>query len=207
MITLSPSSSSPPSPQSPEQRTIRRWRRAFLAIYLVFTFGAVVLTGVSVLAVTFGGAPLPPVKGPRIDERGAKPDEIRACHRSLERLLTDLHHETFAIQAKALRYDTDPATEWRNWSQAWNGRWRTLDWRCRFSELSGRGMPAIDRMAAIHSTLAELERSYSGVMDRFIETYSDRLRKLRRDLSELRSMIDRGKGPSVGPSENTGAKR
>jgi len=167
----------------------------------------VLLTGVSLLAVAFGGARLPPVKGPRIDESGARPDEIRACHRDLERLLTDLHHETFAIQAKALRYDTDPATEWRNWSDSWDGRWRTLDWRCRLSELTGRGIPAIDRMAAIHSTLAELQRSYSGVMDRFIETYSDRLRKLRKDLSEVRALIDRRKAPRAGPSENTGATR
>jgi hypothetical protein len=62
-------------------------------------------------------------------------------------------------------------------------------------------------MAAIHSTLAELQRSYSGVMDRFIETYSDRLRKLRKDLSEVRALIDRRKAPRAGPSENTGATR
>lgn len=172
----------------------------------MFTFGAVVLTAVSVLAVTFGGEALPPVKGPRIGAQGDTPDEIRACHRDLERLLTDLHKETFFIQAKALRFDTDPATEWRNWSEAWRGRWRTLDWRCRLSELSGRGKPAIDRMAAIHSTLAELQLSYSGVMDRFIETYSDRLRRLRKDLSEIRSMIDRDRHRGAS-SENTGATR
>jgi hypothetical protein len=171
----------------------------------VFTFGAVVLTAVSVLAVTFGD-PLPPVKGVRIGEQGDNPDEIRACHHELERLLTDLHNETFAIQTKALRFDTDPATEWRNWSEAWRGRWRNLDWRCRLSQLSGRGKPVFDRMAAIHSTLAELQRSYSGVMDRFIDTYSDRLRRLRKDLSEVRSMIDRERHRDT-PSEHTGATR
>lgn len=174
-----------------EERTVRRWRRAFFGIYLAFTFAAVVLTFFSVLAVQCGWhTPLP--TGPQIDPNGNNPAELRTCHRDLDRLLRDLHKEAFTVQARALRFDTNPATEWRDWSRQWQLRWRTIAWRCRFRELAGQGTsPAIDRMAAVHSALDELHLAYSGQVDRFIEAYVQRLRKLSKELGEVRATIDR----------------
>jgi hypothetical protein len=170
-----------------------------LGVYLAFTGVAGALTFFSILVVHCGGRPTP-LTGPRIAE-SAKPDEIRLCHRDLERLATDLHNETFSIQAKALRYETDPATEWRNWSEAWQNRWRLLGWRCRLQDDLG-GNKALEKMASIHGALRDLQHSYSGVMDRFIETYAQRLRRLRRELTDVRTMIDRRAGP-----DTTGVKR
>ncbi|MFH1130039.1 MAG: hypothetical protein V1754_01810, partial [Pseudomonadota bacterium] len=94
--------------------------------------------------------------------------------------------------AIALKYDTDPATEWRNWSGGWRFRWRALNRRCRLNQLAGAGVSEeIDKMYEIHSSLAELQLSYTDVMDRFVEQYVERLQKLRLELKEVRSMIDR----------------
>jgi hypothetical protein len=188
-----------PQPPTTAEQIIRRWKRIFLGIYLSFTVVVCLLTLLSILVVHCGGRPAP-LTGPRITER-AKPDEIRSCHRDLERLATDLHRETFSIQAKALRYETDPATEWRNWSGAWQNSWRSLGWRCRLQDDQG-GNPALEKMASIHGALRDLQHSYSGVMDRFMESYAQRLRRVRRELTDVRTMIDRHAGP-----DTTGVKR
>jgi hypothetical protein len=171
--------------------TVRRWKRILLGIYLLFTGVAVIWAFASLVAFNCGGHAVP-VKGPRISPAADNPKELRACHKKLERLLTDLHEETFALQANALRYRTDPAAEWRNWSEAWKLRWQALRWRCRLDELGGSGVsPAIDQMAAIHAALEELRLSYTGLVDTFIERYTERLQNLRKDLAAVRTTIDR----------------
>jgi hypothetical protein len=203
---------SQPSSNSAAERTERLWRRIFLGLYFVFTLGTVIYTALSVIMILCGGRAVP-VKGPRISERADNLDEVRACHKDLERLLADLHRETFTIQARALRFDIDPAAEWHNWSQSWAMRWRTLDWRCRFSDIRGRGISAeIDKMASVHHDLEELQRSYSQVMDRFIAAYADRLHNLRKDLVSIRAMIDRrqphaNRVPILRSSEQKGDSR
>lgn len=191
-----------------DDRTINRWKRTFLGTYLAFTLGAVFLAFFSILAVQCGARPVSP-RGPRIGESANSPAELRQCHHDLERLLADLHREAFTVQAKALRFNTDPASEWRNWSAAWELRWRSLDWRCRFGDLAGtQKIPEIERMAAVHATLEELHLSYSGLVDRFVDTYAARLHKMRTELSEIRTLIDR-RSPAPPPThaEPTGATR
>ena len=185
------------------RRTIRRWRRAFLGIYLTVTVGAGLLALLSMLSVHLGVRELIPVAagGPVIRATANEPKELRACHRELERLLLSLHEETFVMQGRALKYKIDPAAEWHNWSNAWRGRWQTVQRRCRLRELGGAGVSKeIDRMAAIHDGLGELQLSYTGVMDRFLERYVDRLRRLRADLTAVRDMIDHRSAGAGRPS-------
>jgi hypothetical protein len=180
---------------SPQERTVRRWKRAFFGIYLAFTFAAAALAFFSVLSVHCGWHSTPPA-GPQISPGADRPEELRTCHRDLDRLLRDLHKEAFTVQARALRFDTNPATEWRDWSKQWQLRWRTIAWRCRFRELAGQGMsPAIDQMAAVHTALDELHLGYSGQVDRFVDAYVQRLRKLSKELGEVRATIDRRSRP------------
>ncbi|MCA9673326.1 MAG: hypothetical protein KC503_47375 [Myxococcales bacterium] len=186
-----PSAEAAPS----SEQTVRRWRKAFYSIYLAFTVLAGLWALLSMLSVHCGWRPpsaAAALRGPRIINKGDNPDELRRCHQRLERLLTDLHHKTFTLQARTLKYPKiDPAVEWRNWSKAWRARWRELDRRCRLSELAGSGKSKeIDRMQAIHRVLAELQLGYSGVVDRFVERFADRLRGLRKDLAAVRAMID-----------------
>ncbi len=183
-----------------DERTVRRWKRAGFGIYLAFTFAAVIVTFFSVLGVHCGWH-APPPSGPQIDPNANNPAELRTCHRDLDRLLRDLHKEAFTVQARALRFDTNPATECRNWSKQWQLRWRTVAWRCRFRELAGQGVsPAIDQMAAVHAALDELHLGYTGQVDRFVETYVQRLRKLSKELGEVRATIDRRSPHAAAPS-------
>jgi hypothetical protein len=186
---------------SSQERTIRRWKRAFFGIYLAFTMSAAGLAFFSVLAVHCGWQP-PPAAGPQISTNADNPAELRTCHRDLDRLLRDLHKEAFTVQARALRFDTNPATEWRDWSKQWQLRWRTLAWRCRFRELAGQGVsPAIDQMAAVHTALDELHLGYSSQVDRFVDAYVQRLRKLSKELGEVRATIDqRSRRHAAAPS-------
>lgn len=188
-------------------RTVQRWRRAFLGLYLAFTLGAVLVAFFSVLAVHCGGHAAG-MRGPRIREDGSDAKELRACQADLDRLLRDLHHEAFTVQARALRFDTDPATEWQNWSAAWRKRWQVLDYRCRLQELSGRtATPEIEKMASVHRALDELQFAYGGLVSRFAGTYVERLRGLRDQLEDIRKMIDRRRPrPGAGP-ETRGAQR
>ncbi len=172
--------------------SVRRWRNAFLGVYVVFTVLASALTLVSILAVHLGWTQRVVIKGPRIAPSGDKAPELRVCHTRLAELLADLHRKTFELQAKALKFRTDPAVEWRNWSKAWRGRWQTLDYRCRLAELSGTGASVeLDRMKTIHGALAELQLSYNDVVTRFVERYAHRLRDLREALDSVRSLIER----------------
>lgn len=191
------SNSIQPSAQ-PMDPTVRRWKRIFFGIYLVLTGCIVVWAFCSIVMALFGDRPLP-VKGPRISPAADNPRELRACQEELGHLLTDLHRDTFQLQAMALRFDLDPASEWGNWSKAWRFRWNAVDWRCRLSSLSGQGIsPAIDAMAQIHGELDELQISYSGVVNNFIERYVERLYKLKNDLDAVQKMIPQG-GRSVAP--------
>jgi hypothetical protein len=189
------------------EQTVRRWRRAFLGIYLAFTAGAILIAFFSILAVHCGGRPAG-IQGPRIREDGSDSRELRRCQADLDRLLRDLHREAFTVQSKALRFDTDPGSEWQNWSAAWRRRWQMLDYRCRFGALSGKASsPEIEKMASIHRTLDELQFAYGGLVARFAGTYVDRLRTLRAQLEDVRKMIDRRRpGPGTEP-ERPGATR
>lgn len=188
------------------ERKVRIWRRAFFGVYLLITGTACVWTLISILMVHCGYADDDRVKpaGPRISPQGDVPDELRQCHKKLARLLADLHKETFVLQAKALKYKIDPAVEWRNWSKAWRRRWKVLDHRCRLSELGGRGTsPEVDGMRDIHAALEELQVSYTGVMDRFVERYSHRLRRLSKKLRMVRDSIERRAKARAVPSQPT----
>lgn len=175
------------------EKTLRRWRWTFIAIYLVFTSVAVLWPGASIVAFHCGlQQQAAQLDGPRISFNASDPRELRNCQQKLEQLLTDLHRETFTLQARALRFEENPAAEWRNWSRAWRQRWRVLGRRCRLGELAGSGVsPAIDRMADIHKHLRQLQISYTGVMDQFVERYAERLNRLKQQLAKVRSMIDR----------------
>lgn len=188
-------------PKSTTSRTVRRWRRIFLGLYLAFTVGAALLGFFSILAYQLGANRLPVHTGRQISARANNPWELRDCHQRLERLATDLHKETFTLQSQALKFETDPAVEWRNWSVQWQHRWQQLDHRCRLSELSVQGVSAeIDKMAAIHRSLDELQLSYSGVVNTFVERYVERLRTLRSELTQVRGMIDRRKPGATPPN-------
>jgi len=127
-------------------------------------------------------------KGEKINVRADKPDELRRCHRDMEHLLRDLHDQTFALQAKALKFDINPATEWRNWAQAWRKRWSIIGSRCRLDELSGSGTSQeIDTLGQIHNALSELQLSYTDVMDRYIERFARRLREQQLQLERVNS--------------------
>jgi hypothetical protein len=183
-----------PQPEAAAKK-IRRWRKIFLGIYIAFTSSAIVLTFLSILVYHWGGRPFP-VHGPQISFHGNNPEELRSCLNDLNRLLSDLHKETFTVQARALRFDTDPETEWRNWSADWKLRWQSLRWRCRLEQQSDESTtPIIKRMAKIHLDLEELQFSYGGVVDKFVNRYIERLRNMRSELSSIHALIDREKHP------------
>ena len=180
--------------QSPEEqaaRIIARWRRIFLGLYLAFVVGAILVTFSSVVSV-HAGVYRVPIAGKRIGPKADDPKELRDCIKRLDRLLTDLHKETFTLLARAQRFEIDPLAEWSNWSRDWQHQWKALDYRCRLSELSGQASsPEIDKMANIHAALDELHISYTGVVNTFADRYVDRLRKLKKEVDEVRAMIDR----------------
>jgi hypothetical protein len=195
-----------PGPADSSEKTVRLWRRIFLGLYLTFTLGVCLLAFLSILAYQLGAHEPPVKRGRRIMASADNPKELRDCHKRLERLATELHKETFTLQIKALKFKrNDPATEWRNWSTGWKHRWRRLNYRCRLSELSGQGISTeIDKMAAIHRSLDDLQLSYSGVVNTFVERYVDRLRRLRSELTGVRGLIDRRKHQGVAPTGPSG---
>jgi hypothetical protein len=197
-----------PRPDDPRaERTIRRWRRAFLGLYLTFTFGAVIVAFFSILAVQCGGIPLAHT-GPRIQDV-SDPIELRSCATGLDRLLRDLHREALTVQQTALRFDIDPAREWQNWAEAWHMRWRALAYRCRFQEASGSNVsPELRRMVEIHTALDELQFAYGGLVSRLAGNYAQRLRRLSSQLQEVHNLIDRRKPPGQGADpDRRGATR
>ena len=179
-------------PLEKAQRIIRTWRRIFLAFYLTFVLVAVLVVFFSVLMGQFGTPP-PPLKGRRIDDQARNVKELLGCQKRLKRLLMGLHQETVSLLLRAQRFDTQPATEWTNWSLDWRYRLRLLDYRCRISELSGKGVSQeIDRMARIHTSLSQLHTSYTRVVvDDFTGRYFDRLRKLKHEVEHVRTLLDR----------------
>ena len=166
-------------------------RRVFLALYVAFISAFGIWSLVSVLAVHLGlHKDELHFSGPLISAQADNPAELLRCHKDLDQLLGELHQETFSIQAKALKFNFDPAAEWRNWSPGWIRRWKIVGRRCRLSDLRGRGVHhAIDALADIHGALEELQLSYTGVMDRFVENYSERLRTLKHKLGVIPAMI------------------
>jgi len=163
----------------------------FFGFYLAFTGIAAAWSFASLVAFNFG-IRTKPVKGPRISADAANVKELRSCNKKLERLLKDLHKETFKLQGQALKFRTDPAAEWRYWAEGWRVRWNAVAYKCRLGELSGQGInEAIDKMAEIHSALDELQLSYTGLVDKFIERYVERLRKLHADLDMVHQSIER----------------
>ena len=144
----------------------------------------------SVLAVHCGLYRVP-VKGRQISANTPKIKELRRCHRKLERLMTDLHNETFGLQARALNFDMNPAAEWLNWSKSWRHQWRSINWKCRLEELSSNSKyPEMAKMSSIHQELDELHFSSTEIVSSFIERYADRLRDLRADLTSVNSIIE-----------------
>lgn len=170
----------------------RLGRKILLWSYVTFTGLIALWTLLSVVQVHAGfHKPKLHFKGPKISPRADKPKELRRCHRDVERLLRELHDQTFALQAKALKYDINPATEWRNWAQAWRMRWSLVDSRCRLRELSGSGTSKeIDALYGVHDALSELQLSYTDVMDRFVERFARRLREQQRRLERVNKQIE-----------------
>ncbi|MCB9558338.1 MAG: hypothetical protein H6707_19645 [Deltaproteobacteria bacterium] len=175
-----------------EKRAVKVWRRVFTGIYLSVTIAAILWTAASLFAFHAGYYRPVVVGKKRISAAADRPDELRSCHTRIDRLLSDLHHKAFSLQARALKYEIHPASEWRNWSQGWKHRWRTVAFRCRLQELAGeKAHPLISRLAEVHDSLAELHLSYSGVVNRFVERYTERLAALRSELQAIRAAIDR----------------
>lgn len=187
---------------------IRRWKRIFLGIYLAFTCSVSLLALLSIVAVHCGAYHIP-IKGERIGITADDPKQLGDCHRKLKRLMTDLHRQTVHLQAKALRFDVDPSVEWSKWSDGWRNRWRVINWRCRLSDLSGQeDKPEINNMASIHMALDELQLSYTGVMNTFVDRNKNRLHKLQDDFANVRKMIERRRSSiSQTRSRSHGAKR
>lgn len=185
-----------------------RWQRVFLGAYLLFTAGAISLTTISIVTVLLDKYPQEG-QGPRISTRADKLPELRGCHKDVQRLLRDLHKEAFTVQARALRYDIDPMTDWGNWSTGWMKRWHAVDWRCRLSDLQDTDVsPVIHRLAGVHQALQELQISYGGVVQQFSTKYIERLRNFKRDLSDIRVMIEKRKqGLRPKQSNTIGVKR
>jgi len=183
-----------PEPQKTEGQAqssaARLGRKTFLWGYIAFTSVMALWMTLSVLQVHAGfHKPRQPFKGEKISVRADNPDELRRCHRDIQHLLRDLHDQTFTLQAKALKFDINPATEWRNWTQAWRKRWSIIGSRCRLDELSSTSQE-IDALNQIHDALSELQLSYTDVMDRYIERFSRRLREQQLQLERVSKQIE-----------------
>jgi hypothetical protein len=190
VTTLLPSSDN-------SKKIIRRVRRFFIGLYLLFTFGAILLTFFSIVAVHYRWRSTSRNNGPRIHATADDLAELRSCFSDLSNLFNDLHRKTLAIVGQDLRAETNPATEWLDWSNTWRLEWRSVEWRCRLNELAGKGISQeIDQMATIHLTLDQLQLSYGEMIDNFIEKHVERLRKLRQDLNHVQQMIERRRLPS-----------
>jgi hypothetical protein len=171
------------------EKTVRLWRRIFIAIYSTFTAAVVGLGYISIILFHCGERPRSQ-HGPQIGVHKDNSEELLACHRDLMRLLTDLHKEAFSLQARSLRLSMDPTAEWENWSSDWKLRWENIGWRCRLSDgESQKNNVIIEQMATIHGELENLQLSYSGLVHNFTEKYLARLQNLMHELSSLRAMI------------------
>lgn len=168
-------------------------KKAGMYVYILLTCAATLWVFISVLAVHCGFSRTQPmVKGKQIDAKASNLKEIRHCHRQIESLLENLHRETLLIQTRALKFNTNPQAEWKNWSEAWRAKWNVIDHKCRLNELHGRDThTTIDSLYDVHKELAKLERAYNGVMDRFIHHHVDRLVKLRNKLRVIRNTIEK----------------
>ncbi|MBK8480510.1 MAG: hypothetical protein IPL40_04975 [Proteobacteria bacterium] len=178
-----------------EPRCVRRWRVGTQVVHLVATVALCLWVAASVVATHAGAYEnKPAVSAPRISSRADNPEELIDCQRRLQGLLTELHQEAFALQARAVRFGFDPGGEWANWTEGWRWRWQLVAHRCRLEELANRGVsPAIDLLAEVHRALDELQLSYSDVVYRFIDRYLERLRHLNQQLTRARSLITAGR--------------
>ena len=162
-----------------------------MGVYLAFTLTMVAWTAASLVVANFedrSGTP----KGPRIKATADDPKQLRKCLKNLKRLLDDFEKESLTLQGRALKYDMNPAAEWRNWSKRWKTRGVKLGWRCRLNELLGTDTsPVIDKMAEVHLALNDLHSSTSSVVVGYMEHYVKRLRTLRKKMSAVRTMVDR----------------
>ena len=162
-----------------------------MGVYLVFTLAIVAWTTASLVVANFGDRRGEP-KGPRIRASANNPKELRKCLEILKRLLDDFEKEPLTLQGRALKYDMNPAAEWRNWSKRWKMRGVKLDWRCRLNELSGTDTnKVIDKMADVHLALNDLHTSTTSMVGEYMDHYVKRLRTLRKKMSAVRTMVDR----------------
>jgi hypothetical protein len=186
-------------------------------VSLGITAIAFIWSFISVLSVHCGFSRNEPVfRGRRINATANDPGELRRCHRDVAGLLSRLHRKSYELQARALKYKTDPAVEWRSWSRAWRQRWQVVDHRCRLSELGGTGKsPVIDKLHHVHRELDRLQHAYDGVIDRYIKHHARRLKRLRGTLRAIRDTIERRKakaalgspaGSGAAPAPASGAK-
>ncbi|MCK5796659.1 MAG: hypothetical protein KAI47_05730 [Deltaproteobacteria bacterium] len=180
---------------SPEDlpRAAKLGRTMGWGISLGLTAVALVWSFISILSVHCGFSRDEPVfRGHPISPRADNPKELRRCHRDVSGLVSSLHDEIFNVQTKALKFNTDPGVEWRNWSTAWRRRWAVVGRRCRLAELAGQDVnPIIDELYEVHEEVSHLQHAYDGVMARFIEPHARRLERLRSQLRVLRNTIEK----------------
>ncbi len=160
---------------------------------------ALVWSFISVLAVHCGFSRSEPVFRERqIKATADDPKELRRCHGDVVRLLSKLHRESSQIQARALKYKSAPAVEWRSWSRAWRRRWQVVNHRCRLSELGGKGKSVVlDKLYEVHQELDKLQHAYDGVIHRYIKHHARRLKRLRGTLRAIRDTIERRKAKAA----------
>lgn len=178
------------------QRKVRRWRRLFQSVYFALTIALCVWTLASLLAVRLGlRAPEVKLHRPMIHASGADPAELRSCANEVDALLTDLFNETSSLAGTAIKYKVPPNVEWKDWAAAWRHRWNRTDRRCRLSEVGGTGaVPELDILRQVHEELDQLELGYGEVVDRFLDRFVERLRRLRAEIAHARELIERRRG-------------
>lgn len=123
--------------------------------------------------------------------------EMAECNRGVRLLLERLVREEARLEQLPLESPTtDPIATWDVFARAWDEDWRAAGERCRFDQLTDRGLgTAFDRMAWVHRTLPTTKLKYAEKMARFS-------RDLAGEVAEMRSALDKSLADLAGQGQN-----
>lgn len=133
----------------------------------------------------------PAVELPQSQMNAQDPTILLECHDRVLGLLIKLSDTTNELLSRPPQGDRGSlASDWEDFTRAWNDEWDTINARCRFSELADRNVGvAYDRLAKVHAELPTIKLKYQSLLIRFEDEQAAELARMRRALDRSRAAL------------------
>ena len=112
--------------------------------------------------------------------------EIASCFDELDDVRQVLEKHLEAFHHLLASYDPAEAQRWAEEGNAWQGEWRAVGKRCRFSELpTTRLRKELEQMAAAHEELGQTHDLYTRAFKRFGTELAPRMDRIRERMKKI----------------------